>query len=237
LSQKLTDFVEVFLFFLLSLVIYALFILTIPIGEDSHGWIALNGFDKPLGLTWVHWLLFGSAVVCCLLGIILMRWIPALTPEVARNLWVVTYFFIWVDTVLALTLEYQTLNLLIGFVLGLIFLFLFFHLIRVLGPVSTVESYTPDWKSQLVNYWNWGWMSFYFSLSFLLVYNSFKYSDSRMPFSFGALVVCFLNYIFSLFLQRAEGKAWEGYSGRGRVFFGIWALVLILCALVGKWVF
>jgi hypothetical protein len=236
-TQKIADFFEVFLFFLLTLWVYALFILTVPIAEDPHGWIALNGFDKPLWLGWVHWFIFGSALVCALLGVLMMKWVPVLTPDMVRNLWIVTYFFIWIDTVFALSMEYQTTNFLLGFLMGLLFLFLFFYLIGMLGYTPHTETYVPDWKSQLVHYWNWGWMSFYFSLSLLLAYNSIKYSDSRMPFCFGALVVCFFNYAFTLFLNRAEGKGIEEYSKKGRIFFGAWLGLLVICLLGQKWIF
>lgn len=206
-------------------------------GEDAHGWIALNGFDKPLWLGWVQWFVFGSALVCAMLGVLMMKWVPVLAPEMVRNLWVLTYFFIWIDTVLALSLEYQTYNFIIGLLLGLLFLFLFFHLIRVLGYFPQAESYVPDWKSQAVHYWTWGWMSFYFSLSLLLVFESYKYADSRFAFSFGALAVCFLNYIFSLFLNKAEGNPIEGYSKKGKMFFVIWFLILLVGSLSEKWIF
>ncbi len=234
MPQKISDFFEVFLFSLLTLWIYALFILTIPMGEDAHGWIALNGFDKPLWLGWVYWFVFGSALVCALMGVLMMRWVPVLTPEMVRNLWVLTYFFIWIDTVLALSLEYQTYSFLVGLLMGLLFLFLFFYLIRALGYSPQSENYVPDWKSQAIHYWTWGWMSFYFSLSMLLVYDSYKYTDSRFAFSFGALAVCFLNYIFSLYLNKAEGKAIDLYSKRGRIFFAVWFLVLLIGSLGGK---
>ena len=37
--------------------------------------------------------------------------------------------------------------------------------------------------------------------------------------AFGALSVCFINYIFSLFMQRSEGKETEGYSKTARIRF------------------
>jgi hypothetical protein len=232
LTQRIADFFEVFLFFLLTLWVYALFILTIPIAEDPHGWIALNGFDKPLWLGWVHWFIFGSALVCALLGVMLLKWIPVLTPGMVRNLLIVTYFFIWIDTVFALSTEYQTINFLLGFLMGLLFLFLFFYLISTLGYTSKAETYVPDWKNQMVHYWNWGWMSFYFSLSFLLVYNAYKYSDQRWVLSFGALVVCFVNYIFNLFNRQSEGKDIQRLSKIARFVFSGWFFFLVIGVVV-----
>lgn len=167
----------------------------------------------------------------------MMRWIPVLSPDIVRNLWMVTYFFIWVDTVLALSLEYQTADFLIGLLLGLLFIFLFFYVLQSLGYVTKTETYVPDWKSRMIHYWNWGWMSFYFALSFLMAYNSYKYADSRWPFSFGALIICFLNYVFSLFLERAEGKDIGDFSRKGRWIFGGWFFLLVALVLSEKWLF
>ncbi len=232
MTQKIADFFEVFLFFLLTLWVYALFILTVPIAEDPHGWIALNGFDKPLWLGWVHWFIFGSALVCALLGVLMMKWMPVLTPDMVRNLWIVTYFLIWIDTVFALSMEYQTINFLLGFLMGLLFLFLFFYLIGALGYIPRTETYVPDWKSQLVHYWNWGWMSFYFSLSFLLLYNGYKYSDRRWILSFGALAGCFVNYVLNLFNRQSEGKDIRRLSKIARFVFSSWFLLLVIGAVL-----
>jgi hypothetical protein len=230
LTHKIRDFFEVFLFFVLTLALYTLFIFTIPIARESHGWIALNGFDNPLWRNGIDTLIFGSALVCALLGALMMSWVPVLSSQVTRNLWVLTYFFIWIDTVFLLSIEYQTIGFLLRLILGMTFIFLFFYILHVLGFQTQVKTMTTDWKFQLIQYWTWGWMSFYFSLSFLLVYNSFKYSDFRLPLAFGALSVCFINYIFSLFMQRSEGGKTERYSKIARIIFISWAIILLVSA-------
>jgi len=71
----------------------------------------------------------------------------------------------------------------------------------------------------------------------LLIYNSFKYSDFRLPLAFGAFGVCFLNYVFSLFLLQSQGKIVDQYSRIGRTVFVIWFLVLLGCFAGRKWFF
>jgi hypothetical protein len=237
LTLKIKDFFQVFLFFALTLSVYALFIFTIPIAQESHGWITLNGFDSPLWSGRIDALIFGSALICALLGALMMTWVSALSPEIVRNLWMLTYFFIWIDTVFALSMEYQTIGFLLRLILGLAFIFLFFYFLQFLGFRPKSEVIASTWKTQLVQYWTWGWMSFYFSISTLLVYNSFKYSNFRLPLAFGALSICFLYYVFSLFLQKAEGKNLDVYSKIGRIIFTIWLFALIACGLGQKWNF
>jgi hypothetical protein len=237
LSSKFKDYFEVSLFFSLTLSIYCLFIFTIPIAQETHGWIALNGFDNPLWNNGIELLIFGSALICALLGALMMVWVPSLPPEVTRNFWALTYFFIWIDTVFDLSTENQTFGFLLSLLLGLVFIFLFFYFIYFLGFQPDTNKIIPNWKTQVVQYWTWGWMSFYFALSFLLIFNSFRYSDFRLPLAFGALSVCFFNYILSLFIQKSEGKNVAQYSKTGRIVFAVWLLVLIACCFGRKWNF
>jgi hypothetical protein len=98
LTLKIKDFFEVFLFFVLTLSLYTLFIFTIPIARESHGWIALNGFDNPLWSNGIDALIFGSALVCALLGALMMSWIPVLSSEITRHLWVLCSSFFGIST-------------------------------------------------------------------------------------------------------------------------------------------
>ena len=237
MPYKTKDFFEICFFCALTLAIYCLFIFTIPIAKEPHGWIALNGFDNPLWISWIDCLIFGSALICALLGALLMSWIPALSPEMVRNVWILTYFFVWIDTVSVLSLEYQTIGFLIRFILGFVFIYLFFDALGFFGFQPETKNTVPGWKTELVQYWTWGWMSFYFSLSVLLVYNSFKYSDLRSPLAFGALSVCFLNYVFSLFLQKSQEKNVDQYSKMGRTVFVVWFLALIFFCAGQAWFF
>jgi hypothetical protein len=237
LTHKIKDFFEVFLFLALTLSVYVLFIFTIPIAKEPHGWIALNGFDNPLWIGGIDVLIYGSALVCVLLGALMMAWVPALPLEIVRNLWILTYFFIWVDTVFVLSMEYQTIGFLIRLILGFVFIYLFFLVLHFLGFQPETKPTVSNWKTELIQYWTWGWMSFYCSLSFLLIYDSFKYSDFRSPLAFGALSVCFFNYVFSLFLLKSEGKNVDRYSKIGRNVFAIWLLVLMVCWAGKTWFF
>jgi hypothetical protein len=237
LVHKTKEFVEIFILLGLTLSIYGLFIFTIPLAQEPHGWIALNGFDNPLWISGIEVLIFGSALICALLGALMMAWVPVLPPEVIRNLWLLTYFFIWIDTVFLLTTEYQTYGFVLRLVLGLLFIFIFFYFLQFLGYRPETDTMVPNWKTRVVQYWLWGWMSFYFSLSFLLAFNSYRYSDFRLPLAFGALSVCFFNYVLSLFIQKAEGKNVDQYSKTGRTVFAVWFLILAACWFGQKWNF
>jgi hypothetical protein len=180
-------------------------------------------------------LIFGSAGICALFGVLMMNWAPVLTPGVMANLWATTYFFIWLDTVFDLSVESHSLQFLTSLLIGLVFVYLFFFILHYLGFEPTAEVLQTDLKVKVLLYSIWGWMSFYFGLSLLLAYNSLNFGDFRWPLAAGCVCVCFLNYVLSLFLQRALGKSIERFSWFGRVAFGIWVLLLAASWAFQKW--
>jgi len=172
-----------------------------------------------------------------LLGTIMMIWASVLTAGVMANLWATTYFFVWLDTVFALSAESQSFEFLVALSVGLIFIYLFFFVIHHLGFDSNPESLIPGTKTKILLYLIFGWMSFYFGLSCLLVFDSFYYGDLRCPLAVGAMCVCFLNYILSMFIQKSVGTNVDRFSKIGRMGFMIWSVALAISWAAQKWHF
>ncbi len=234
LTLKISDYFEYFLFLSFSLLIYCLFVITIPIFRDPHGLLVMNELSTLSRSGFVKELIFGSAVVCVLLGAIMMSWAPVLTAGVMANLWATTYFFVWIGTVFALSTESQSLEFLVALSAGLVFIYLFFFVIHYLGFDPYAEFLTVNTKTKIFLYCIFGWMSFYFGLSCLLVFDSFYYGDFRWPLAAGTMCVCFLNYVLSLFVQRSAGKSTDRFSKIGRMAFIIWSVVLTISWAVQK---
>ncbi len=205
------DSLEVLLFFLLTGLLYFLFIVTIPLLRDSHGLLAMSELSDLSRSGLVLSLLFGS------------------------NLWATTYFFIWIDSVFSLSLQSKSFKFLISLALGLFFIYLFFFLLNYLVIQNEKADPKSEWKIKIVHYWLWGWMGFYFGLSCFFAFHSLDYLGFRLPLAVGAMIVCFLYYLLSLFLKKSEGKDVESYSRIGRAFFLLWTLGLILIWLGPKW--
>ena len=235
LTLRIRDLVEIFFFVVLSVSIYCLFVLTVPIFRDPHGLIVMSELSTLSRSGIVKDLIFGSAVLSSLSGVLMMGWAPVLTPGVMANLWATSYFFIWVDTVFALSVESRSLQFLTSLLIGLVFIYLFFFVIHCLGFEPVTDILKDGWKVKLLLYSIWGWMSFYFGLSLLLAYNSLNYGDFRWPLSAGCICVCFLNYVLSLFLQKAMGRNIDRFSHIGRVCFGVWSLLLAISWAAQKW--
>ena len=229
------DSLEVLLFFLLTGLLYFLFIVTIPLLRDSHGLLAMSELSDLSRSGLVLSLLFGSAVACVTSGVMLMYWVPFFTPGVMSNLWATTYFFIWIDSVFSLSLQSKSFKFLISLALGLFFIYLFFFLLNYLVIQNEKADPKSEWKIKIVHYWLWGWMGFYFGLSCFFAFHSLDYLGFRLPLAVGAMIVCFLYYLLSLFLKKSEGKDVESYSRIGRAFFLLWTLGLILIWLGPKW--
>jgi hypothetical protein len=87
---------------------------------------------------------------------------------------------------------------------------------------------TMDWKPKLVSQWLWGWMGFYFGLSALMAYESLWDSPVRMVLAFGAMAICFFNYLLCLMLKKGEGAEGSRFSLSGRRFFTAWFSMLTL---------
>lgn len=189
--------------------------------------LSRSGFVKEL--------MFGSAIICVLLGVLMMSWIPVLTFGVLANLWSATYFFIWADTVFALSIQSESYKFLTSFALGLMFIYTFFFVLNYLGKRVEKNNSISGWRTKIVHYWIWGWMSFYLGLSILLIFNSFEYGLFRLTLAMGALFICFLNYLLSLFLQRAENKNVEVFSKRCRIGFIVWFVILVIFFVGQKW--
>ncbi len=234
--QKLNNVVQVSLFLILTFVLYFLFVLTIPIFQDSHGLLAVNELADISRRGFLKELIFGSALVCALLGTVMLSWVPLLAPGVIASLWSTTYFFIWIDTVFALSVQAQSLTFIWTLAVGMIFLNLYFYFLGFLAPME-ISGYKPGlWKSKFLVYWFCVWMSFYFGLSILMALNSFEYPGFRLPLAFGAVALCFLNYLLYLYLKKSEGGNVENISRWGRFVFTLWLICLVAIGIGQKWI-
>jgi hypothetical protein len=225
--EKIKNGVEIGLFLGLTLGLYLLMALTLPFFQEAHGLLVMTDWADISRSGSIHTLLFASAAACAVLGTLLLEWIPSFTPGLMANLWSVTYFFIWIDSVFSLCLQSQSMRYLWALGLGVLFVYVFFLLLH--GWVPGREKLSPvEWKPKIVGQWLWGWMGFYFGLSCLMAYDSLWFLPSRMALAFGAMALCFFNYLLCLLLKKGDGAEGAGFSLGGRRFFTAWFTVLTL---------
>src|ERR1700690_2317939 len=105
MARLAKDGLEILLFFLSTCLLYILFIITVPILRDSHGLLAMSELSDLSRSGLVLSLLFGSAVICVFLRILVMKWVPVFSPGVMANLWATTFFYIWIDSLFSLSLQ------------------------------------------------------------------------------------------------------------------------------------
>jgi len=227
-------YLKLFLFFILTVSLYLLFIITTPIFRDPHGLIVTNELSDFSQSGFVEELLFASAAVCALMGALLMDLSPFLTSGMMANLLATTFLLIWVDSVFALSVRSQSYKFLITLGTASAFIYLFFFTLHYLGFQSQRTDFKPDWKNKVIYQWLWAWMGFYFGLSSLLALGSLDYPGSRWFLAMGALIVCFLNYLLCLFVKKMQGESFQNFSEIGRIVFAVWLMGLILVWLKGK---
>jgi hypothetical protein len=237
LVKTIKNILELALFTLLTLFLYFLFILTIPMFRDPHGLIVLNELTTVSRAGIVKGLIFISAVVCVLSGVILMEWARSLTPGVMAHVWSLTYFYVWADSILVFSIQDPSLWFFKAFVAGLAFIYLFFLVLTYLGFPEAREGEEKNLKEiEAVHYWVWLWMSFYFGLAILLVYHSFFYFTDRILLAAGAMILCFVYYLLGLHLRKTEGRDARWYSFFGRLVFILGFLGLAAAWVIKRWV-
>ena len=225
--EKIKNGVEIGLFLGLTLGLYLLMALTLPFFQEAHGLLVMTDWADISRNASIHTLLFFSAVACAILGTLLLEWVPSFTAGLMANLWSVTYFFIWIDAVFSLSLQSQSMRYLWALGLGVLFIYFFFLILQIRD--SAIEKTKPlEWKPKLVGQWLWGWMGFYFGLSCLMAYDSLWFLPSRMVLAFGAMALCFFNYLLCLLLKKSDGSKGGVFSLGGRRFFTAWFTVLTL---------
>ena len=229
------DLFESAVFLLLTSFLYFVFIATIPVFRDPHGLLVMSELSDLSDSGSIKIILFISAGVFSLIGVFMMAWTPAFTPGVMANLWATTYFFAWIDTIFSLSIQTQSLNFFTVFGIGIAFIYLFFLILNALGPQINSAAQTRAWKSKAVHHWILGCMGFYLGLSGLLAFNSFRYQGLHLTLSFGAMAMCFLNYLLLLFLRKLDGKEVETVSSIGRFVFSVWSLGLICAWAIQEW--
>jgi hypothetical protein len=233
--RKVNELIEQFLFFILTIILYFLFLINLPLFDEPHGFLVMNELSDFSSNQLAAASLFGSVIVCISLGALMMKWLPPFTPGMAANLWATTFFLIWVDSMFALSVQSQSFHYLVLLGFGLLFLYLFFFTLYYLdlprNPIQEPKK-TPS-KYKLVSYWLGTWMVFYLIVSVRLLFNSFGYPELQWPLAMGFCALCFLNYLLFLFLRRSNGQNIDGLSRAGRLFFSFWFFAL-LCAGIGQ---
>jgi len=229
------DYLETAFFLLLTLSLYFLYLITIPIFSEPHGLLAMSELSDITHSGIVLDLVFGSAILCVGLGVFMLNWLSFLTPGMMANLWATTYLFLWVDTIFSLSQQSKTYTFLLSLILGVCFIYLFFFVINYLDFTRAKDKTSAVWKIKIVHYWIWGWMGFYLGISGFFAFNSFGNEGLRMPLALGAVVLCFLYYLLILFLKKSEDKDLNQFSKFGRIFFSFWVLALTLLWFGQKW--
>jgi hypothetical protein len=232
---KVKGFLEVFLLILLTVLLVFFFLVSVPISKDPHGFLMMNELSDFSNDNLIKLALFVSAAVCVALGVLLMSWISALTAGVIANLFSTTYFLLWVDGVLGLSIQFQTFNFLICFGAGMLFIYFFFFTMSYIDVRIENKKDENIWKGKLVRYWLGGWICFHFSISIALVFKSFRYSEPQIPLAIGFFCCCFLNYLLLLFLKRKMESGNEVFSRIGRLFFSFWFSALVLIGIARSW--
>jgi len=226
--EKIKNILETALFLGLTLGLYGLMALTLPLFQDSQGLLVMTDWADISRSGPIHLLLFVSAAACALLGTLLMEWVPSLSPGLMANLWSLTYFFIWIDSVFFLCQENRSVRYLEALGLGILFIYVFFLLIHVQAAQNPAPAAVESWKPKVVGQWFWGWMGFYFGLSCLMAYDSLGGQSVRMVLAFGAMALCFFNYLLCLWLKKSGTRESGPFSLAGRRFFTAWFSVLTL---------
>ncbi len=235
--RKLNDILEMALFLTLTSLLGCLFLLNVPLFQEPHGFLVMNELSDFSSTQLSSAALFGSALLCALLGSLVLKWAPALTMGMASNLWATTFFLLWVDSMFTLSVQSRSMRYLTLLGLGLLFLYFFFFTLHYLGfPGSPAEGPgEPSPKGGFVAYWLIGWMAFYFLGSIRLLFNAGAFPEFQGPLAMGFCALGFLNYLAFLHLKKHQGADLKGYSRAGKILFGLWFLALVAAEIGQKW--
>lgn len=231
------DYLEVVFFFVLTLSLYLLYLMTVPLFREPHGLLVMSELSDLTQSGFVLGFLFGSALVCVLLGVLILNWVSILSPGILANLWATTYFFVWIDTIFSLSIRSQSYKFFLSLAIGLAFIYLFFFVLNYLDVNRIKNRPEVPWKKKILYYWIWGWMGFYLGLSGFYGFNSFDNEGLKLPLAAGAMLICFLNYLLIMFFKKSEGKDLAKFSSSGRIFFTVWVLGLTALWLSQRWLF
>jgi hypothetical protein len=229
------DFLLIALFFILTISLYSLYTITLPLFSEPHGLLVVSQLSDFPRISLFFGFLFGSACVCVLLGVIIMNWVTVFPPGVMANLWASTYLFLWMDSVFTLSVQMKSLMFLFSLAMGLVFIYLFFFLVNYLGVSNKTTELILVWKFKIVTIWLWGWMGFYLGISCFLIYYSFYSQGLRLSLAVASMIICFLNYLLFLFLRKAEGKDVGSISKIGRIVFAVWIFSLFFVWFGQRW--
>lgn len=234
---KAKDGISLFLYSVFNLALILLFLLNLPILREPHGLLVTDQLSDFSNTQFIQTVFWGSVVLCALSGVIMLEWHPALTPGMAANLWATALFLMWVDSLFALCIQFQSFHYLMVLCMGIFFLYLFFFTLNYFGhPEKVTESVKG---AQLTHRWfhiTLGiWMAFYFILSWLLIANSYWCPQFQLPLALGFWGFCFLHYLLWMFLKKSDGEDIGRFSRTGRFVFTLWFLALLSAGLGQRW--
>jgi len=236
--QKAIQVAETFLFAFLTVLLFLLFVLNLPLFREPHGFLIANELSDFSSTELIGGILFGSVAVCAVLGVVMVKWLPVFTAGMASNLWATTFFLLWVDSMFSLSIQFQSFRFLVFLALGLLFLYLFFftmHYLDLKKETAPKAKEASVFNDKLVQCWLGGWMFFYLVVSIRLLFNSLGYLEFQIPLALGFCALCFLYYLLFLFLRKSRGEEIQPLSRVGRIVFASWILGVVIVGVVHKW--
>lgn len=234
---RVKDVSEILFFFLLTFILYLLFLSNLPFLWEPRGGLPLSEIADFSDRRLIPLAVFGSVVLCALLGSLLMKRSPSMTAGTLAAYWGTTFLLLWVDGAPVFSMPSRPFYLLGILGLGAFFLGLYFftldHLRQVLDGKKGAPSEGDAFKAGLLPYWLGSWMSFYFLVSVLLILRSEDYIEPPLPLALGYGALSFLNFIL---LLRSPGMGNARRSiAVGGVIYGLWSLYLLWFGWGGKW--
>ena len=234
---RVKDILEILLFFLLTFLLYLLFLSNLPFLWEAQGGPPLSEIADFSDRRLIPSAVFASDVVCALLGGLMMEWVPSFTAGILAVYWGTTFLLLWIDGAPVFSMPSKPYFLLGIMGIGALFLFLFFFALAALHEFEGGEKgrpkETPGLKANLVQYWLGSWMSFYFAVSVLLVFRSADDFGPPQPLAMGFCALSFLNFIL---LLRGPGTGKRGrFFSIGGTAYGLWVLFLLWSGWGGKW--
>lgn len=234
---RVKDILEIFLFFLLTFLLYLLFLSNLPFLWESQGGPPLSELADFSDRRLIPAVVFTSDVVCALLGSLIMEWVPSFTAATLAVYWGTTFLLLWIDGAPVYSMPSKPYFLLGIMGLGAFFLCLFFFTLTALYKAGilrkTAPKETTGLKANLVQYWLGIWMSFYFLVSVLLIFRSAGDFGPPQPLAMGFCAMSFLNFIL-LLRGPGTGKRARLFSIVGAL-YGLWTLFVIWSGWGWQW--
>src|ERR1035441_6470171 len=143
------------------------FFLAEPVLKEPHGFLVQNEISDFSSPGFFLQLLFGSVLLCGLLGILMMNWSSRLSAGWMANLWATTFFLLWIDPGFFLFVQLPSFLFFKAFFLGL-----FFFILHSLDVEKRVSREVVPNEEKALDLMLFFWMLIDFIISILLISNS-----------------------------------------------------------------